>query len=357
MSSSTTNDETNIINCDTNCDNDETTIINCDSTDNTNESIDITSPVTKIDDFIVVDDNKSQLVNSIQTALDSARLACAFAVDIDTKIAGVLSKTKDVITLGKRTQMNVNKYKICIDTTLETLKVTQKLKNKNIAPISLSLVENIHLLSKKVLELANKSVNQITDVVTTSVETKKVSISAGKAILTIKTAILNAQQIANSDTTLSQTVKDEIIVALQATKTALGDAIVADINISSVKSQSEITKVATVNALTYSKKTMNSAKANVVISKDSLNNLNKITANIPVKPINHVKPINPVKPIKSIRDIQLKAKNMLIETNKVIESSNCIIKKLQTAQPRIVISVTSMQKMIESLEKVLSLLS
>ena len=98
MFSSTSNDENTIINCDTNCDNDENTIINC---DNTNESIDITSPVTK--NTPTVADNKKafKLVNSIQYALDTARLASAFAVDIDKKMSVLLPQIKIIITLGE----------------------------------------------------------------------------------------------------------------------------------------------------------------------------------------------------------------------------------------------------------------
>ena len=201
MSFSTSNDETIVINsdiiCDTNCDNNETTIINSDSTDTINENIDITSPVTEIDEFCLVDDNKNKLVKSIQTALDYARLACAFAVDIDKKTDDVLSKTKVIIPLGKQTQMNAKQNKTFIDETLETLKARQQMKNKNLSPNSVNIAKNIRLLSKKTLEPANKCVEQITDVVTTAVETKKVSIAAGKAILSIKTAILNAQKIAS----------------------------------------------------------------------------------------------------------------------------------------------------------------
>jgi hypothetical protein len=339
MSSYINNDETSTENCDIICD------TNIDNNDNTTKNIEIASIplLTKIDE-IVIDSNKNQLVKSIQTALDEARLACAFALDIDKKTDDLLSKTKVIIPLGKQAQMNTKQNKTCINATLEALKSAQKMKNENLSSNSVNTATNIHLLSKNVLETANKSVEQITDVVTIAVETKKVSIDAGKAILSIKTAILNAQKIATRDMSLTQTIKDEIAVALEATKTALSHAIVADINISSIKSQTEITKISAVNALTYSKKTMNSAKANMAISKASLNSLNQITANIPGKPI------------KSIRDIKLKAQNTLVETNKVLENYDYIIRKVQIAKPKIEISVTSMQKMTESLEKLLSLL-
>lgn len=342
MSSPISNDETTTINCDTNCD------INCDINCDTNESLDITSPVTKIDDFIVVDDNKSELVNSIQSALDTARLACAFAVDMDKKMSVLLSQIKIIITLGEQTQTNVKKNKESINARLVTLKFIQKMKNNNInnniSPNSVKIAENFLLLANNVLETSNNSVKQITDMVTHAVDAKKTSISVGKAILTIKTAILTAQKIANSMSTLTQTVKDGINNALKVTKTALSDAIVADINISSLKSQSEITKVAAVNALTYSKKTKNSAKANITITKATLNNPNKIASSILVKPV------------KSIKDIQLKNQNTLLETNKIIERSNCIIRKGRTAKPTIIKAVDAVQKIIESLENVLSLL-
>jgi hypothetical protein len=320
--------------------NDKNATINC----NTNKIIDIISPPTKIDDFIVVDDNKSQLINSIQTALDTAKLSCSFAFDINKKTSDVLSKTKLIKKLGKQMKINVKKNKNCITTTLATLKVAQKIKNNNVSPNSLDIAENILLLSKNVLEIANNFVKQITDMVTVVVDAKKASIDVGKAILTIKTAILTAQQIADTDTSFAQTIKDEINNALQSTNIALSDAIDVDINISSIKSHSEFTKLAAVNALTYSKKTKNSAKANITITKATLNNPNKITDNIPVKPI------------KSIKDIQLKAQNTFIETNKIIEHFNCIISKRQTVKPTITTSVKSIQKIIEVLELILSLL-
>lgn len=224
------------------------------------------------------------------------------------------------------------------------MKVAQKIKYNNVSPNSVKIAENILLLSKNVLETANNFVKQITDMVTVVVDAKKASIDVGKAILTIKTAILTAQKIANRKSTLTQTVKDGINNALKVTKTALSDAIVADINISSLKSQSEITKVAAVNALKYSKKTKNLAKANITITKATLNNPNKIASNILVNPV------------KSIKDIQLMNQNTLLETNKIIENSNYIIRKERTAKPTIIKTVDALQKIIESLENVLSLI-
>jgi hypothetical protein len=338
MSSSITNDETATINSDIICD------ANIDNNESTTKSMDISSQITEPDEFSLVHDNKSQLVISIQIILDAARLACAFAVDVDKKTTGVLSQTKIIRALVKEMQMNIKKQKNCINARLVTLKLIQKMNNKSTSPNSVKIAEDILLLANNVLETAKHSVKQITDMVTIVVDTKKTSISVGKAILTIKTAILTAQQIANTEMTLTETVKDEINNALQLTKTALSDAIVSDINISSIKSQSEITKVAAVSALTYSKKTRNSAKANVTITKAALNNPNKITTNISLKPA------------KSIKDLKFKVQNSLIETNKIIERSTCIISKEQTAKQSITTTITSIEKIMETIERVLSLL-